>query len=240
MESWFMRHSPLNAALGKEGSIVESIIFRNKARTGRYADEIGAYHLASRVFSKTINPGDMFEFEQYITGYGDIQSPKIQCYISSEIFDKENSCVVNSIKKDGDQISFGNQSDKIGDEGFTCHLSGVMAEGWDESTLIFDKSGNSSGSKSVFTESKAENAPFHYKLKLKDDVKSGDYSIDFYFTYYDGHRWQCCKESVDFKVRNFFEKHAKVISSLAIIATSLSIIRFGVIPLFNWLLSSIA
>ena len=213
------------------------ITFKNKPRTGKYADEIGAYHLASRVFSKTINPGDIFEFEQYITGYGDSQCPKMQCYISSEIFDKENSYILSSLKQDGNKISFGNQSDKIGDEGFTCHLAGAMAEGWDESTQIFDKYCDSAGARSLFTESKAENAPFHYKLKLKDNVKPGDYSIDFYFTYYDGHRWQCSKESVDLKVRNFFEKHAKVISSLAILATSLSIFRFGVLPFAKWLVS---
>ncbi|WP_171051967.1 hypothetical protein [Vibrio rotiferianus] len=236
-----MRASHLNWALGKkEEASVEFVDFNVKPRMGKYADEIGAYHLASRVFSKTINPGEIFEFEQYITGYGDIQTPKIQCYISSEIFDRERSFVINSIKRDGNEISFGSQSDKIGEEGFTCHLSGVQAAEWEESTLIFDRSGSTNGSKAVFTESKANNAPFHYKLKLKDDVKSGDYSIDFYFTYYDGHRWQCSKESVDFKVRNFFEKHAKVISSLAIVATSLSILRFGVIPCLKWLISLFA
>ncbi|EMY6774319.1 hypothetical protein [Vibrio alginolyticus] len=210
--------------------------FDKKPRTGKYADEVGAYHLASRVFFKTINSGDLFEFEQYITGYGDIRAPKIQCYISSEIFDKEQSYVINSIKKNGDQISFGSQSDKIGEEGFTCHLSGARAPGWDESTLFFDKGGSSDGSKAVFTESKSINAPFHYKLKLKNDVKPGDYSIDFYFTYYDGHRWQCIKDSVDFKVRNFFEKHAKIISTLAIIATILSIIRLGIYPFIKWVI----
>ncbi|MCD9506126.1 hypothetical protein [Photobacterium phosphoreum] len=216
---------------------MDTITFKDKPRTGMYADEIGAYHLASRVFSKTINPGETFKFEQYITGYGDIRNSKIQCYISSEIFDKENSCVINSLKKDGNKIGFGNQSNQIDDEGFTCYLSGVQADNWDESTLFFDKGGDSKGSKSVFTESKAENAPFFYKLKLKNDVKPGDYSITFYFTYYDGHRWQCSKETVDLKVRNFFEKHAKIISSLAIIATSLSIIRFGFLPLAKWFFS---
>lgn len=213
--------------------------FSKKPRTGKYADEIGAYHLASRVFSKTINPGGIFEFEQYITGYGDIRSSKIRCYISYEIFDKENSFIINSIKVDGDDIRFGNQKTNVGDEGFVCYVRGVQGKGWDESTLMFDVGGNDEGTRSIFTESKAEYAPFHYKLKLKKDVKPGDYAINFYFTYYDGHRWQCSKESVDLKVRNFFERNAKVISSLAIIATSLSIIRFGVLPLFEWLMSFI-
>ncbi|WP_429178654.1 hypothetical protein [Aeromonas salmonicida] len=221
-----------------EETLRNSVVFKNKPRTGKYADEIGAYHLASRVFSKTINSGGIFEFEQYITGYGDIRTPKIQCYISSEIFDIKNSHVINSIKKnEGNKISFGNKFDSIAKEGFICHLSGVQIDGWDEPTMIFDKSGSETGSKEVFTESKAINAPFHYRLKLKNDVKPGDYSINFYFTYYDGHRWQCSKESVDLKVRNFFEKHAKIISSLAIIATSLSIIRFGVLPFLKWVIS---
>lgn len=219
---------------------MESIEFKNKPRMGKYAEEIGAYHLASRVFSKTVNSGDIFELEQYITGYGEIRTPKIQCYISSEIFDREESSIINSIKKENGIISFGNQSDKIGEDGFTCHLSGVQVDKWDEPTLFFDLNGNSDGSKSIFTEARAINAPFHYKLKLKDDVKPGDYSIDFYFTYYDGHRWQCSKESVDLKVRNFFEKNAKVISSLAILATSLSIIRFGILPFAKWLMSFFA
>ena len=210
---------------------------KEKPRTGKYADEIGAYHLASRVFSKTIDIGEVFEFEQYITGYGDIQTAKIQCYISSEIFEKEKSCVINSIKESDSGLSFGGQSDEIGSEGFTCHLSGIKIDGWDEATQIIDTDGSSTESKAVFTECKVDSAPFHYKLKLKDDVRSGDYSIDFYFTYYDGHRWQCSKESVDFKVRNFFEKHAKAISFLAILATCLSIFRFGVIPFVKWLIA---
>lgn len=215
------------------------IDFKNRPRTGMYADEIGAYHLASRVFSKTINPGDIFEFEQYITGYGDIRASKIRCYISYEIFDREKSFVINSIKEENGTICFGNQVDNVGDEGFTCHLFGVKAEGWDDSTLMFDVSEDNTGAKSIFTESKVKSAPFHYKLKLKNDVKPGDYTISFYFTYYDGHRWQCSKENVDLKVRNFFERNAKIISSLAIIATGLSIIRFGVLPCFKWIMSFI-
>lgn len=220
-------------------NMLDVVNFKDKPRTGKYADEIGAYHLASRVFSKTINPGEVFEFEQYITGYGDIRVAKIRCYISYEIFDKKNSVAINSIKNDGDVISFGNQEDGVGDEGFLCHLSGVQAPGWDESTMVFDRGEDTKGSASVFTEFKVKNAPFHYKLKLKNDVKPGEYTIDFYFTYYDGHRWQCNKESVDLKVRNFFERNSKIISSLAIIATGLSIIRFGVLPFFKWIMSFI-
>lgn len=216
---------------------MDGIVFKDKPRTGKYADANGAYHLASRVFFKTINPGGIFEFEQYITGYGNIRVPKVRCYISSEIFDCENSIVINSIKKEGNRLTFGNKSDKINELGFTCHLSGVEIDGWDESTMIFDTGCNEIGSSSVFTEYKVNEAPFHYKLKLKSDVKPGDYSINFYFTYFDGDKWQCIKESVDFKVRNFFERHAKIISSLAIIATSLSIIRFGVYPLVKWVMS---
>lgn len=213
--------------------MLDIVDFNNKPRTGKYADEIGAYHLASRVFSKTINPGEVFEFEQYITGYGDIRTSKIRCYISYEIFDKEKSFVISSIKAENDTISFGNKEDKVGDEGFTCHLQGVKHEGWDDSTLMFDVGRENEGAKSIFTESKVGYAPFHYKLKLKDNVKPGDYTISFYFTYYDGHQWQCSRENVDLKVRNFFERNAKVISSLAIIATGLSIIRFGVLPVLN-------
>lgn len=214
---------------------MQQVDLKSKPRTGKYGDEIGAYHLASRVFSKTVNPGDMFKFEQYITGYGDINSSKIRCYISSEIFDIESSSIINSIKDDNGNISFGNQSDKITGEGFVCHISGIQLDGWEQSTMAFDVSGDEN-SKTIFCENKVENAPFTYNLKLKDDVKPGEYSIDFYFTYYDGHRWQCNKETVDLKVRNFFETNAKIISTLAIVATSISIFRFGVLPVINWFL----
>jgi hypothetical protein len=214
----------------------ESFQLKDKPRTGAFAEKEGAYHLASRVFTNTINPGAVFKFEQYITGYGEISTAKIQCYISSEIFDNENSTVINSLKEEGNEFSFGAQEDKISGEGFTCHLSGAVMDGWSESTMFVDMSGDKS--KTLLTEHKLENAPFFYKLKLKDDVKPGGYTIDFYFTYYNGDKWQCSKESVDLTVRNFFEIHAKTISTLAIVAASISIIRFGVIPLIECLKSA--
>ncbi|WP_332861423.1 hypothetical protein [Janthinobacterium svalbardensis] len=194
-------------------------------RGKKNADKVGAYLLASRINSTVVDPGGFFEFEQYITGYGEISSAKLQCYISGDIFEKgDNSFLKNGMGYDGKNIWFGEEIYKFEAEGFACHIAGVVHEKWTESTPFVDSEVD--GTAGIMTERKYGDAPFHYRLKIKKSVKPGDYRVDVYFTYFNGEKWQCNKETVSFKIRSFFERWSTGLSILGILATGTAIIRF--------------
>ena len=196
-----------------------------RPRQAKNAEKVGAYLLASRINSTVVDPGKFFEFEQYITGYGEISSPKLQCYISGDIFESgTDSYLKNGMALENGQPWFGNANYCFEGEGFTCYLAGINFPG--ESTCIVDA--NENGFTSLMTEKKLKNAPFTYKLKIKKNVKPGDYRIDVYFTYFNGEKWQCSKETVGFKVRNFFERWSAPLSILGVLVATSALIRFAV------------
>lgn len=206
-------------------SISDSI----RPRNWENFDAPGSYTLASRVSETVINAGDTLKFEQYITGYGEIKKCKIQCYISSDIFDYSCSTLTNSISQTEDfQLYWGADTDNIGEIGFSCMCQGLKAPKWKEETLFFDTSPGL-----LLSEIKATKAPFDYSLKTKPHIKPGNHYIDFYLTYFNGAEWKSSKERVDFRVNNSFEKHSTIISFLAAVALLVTILHDGAAPLFE-------
>ena len=206
-----------------------------KFRKAENADKPGSYQIATRAAKTTINAGDLLEFEQYITGYGNIRTAKIQTYISTAAFDLERSHIFSSLKptetESGFKLSWGNQKDNLHEVGFTCLMAGISASDCNESTMIFDAS--DSNEPILLSEQKVERAPFEYTLKTTKTASPGDHYIDFYLTYFNGEKWITSKERVPFRIKNIFERHAKSISALAV-ATSISgIFRFALIPLYD-------
>lgn len=195
-----------------------------RPRMAKHAEKTGAYLLASRINSTVVDPGKYFDFEQYITGYGDISSAKLQCYISGDIFESGQESYLRSglALKDG-KPWFGSSDYYLDSVGFTCHLAGI--NNWGESTPFFDSEVN--GLSSLVTEKKLKNAPLTYRLKIKKSVKPGDYRIDVYFTYFNGEKWQCSRETVSFKVRSFFERWSTPLSILGVIVAVAALFRFA-------------
>lgn len=194
-------------------------------RGKKHADKVGAYLLASRINSTVVDPGGFFEFEQYITGYGEISSAKLQCYISGDVFEEgDNSFLRNGMGSDDKSVWFGEKVYKLKGEGFTCNIGGISHKNWTESSAFVDS--ESDETIGIMTERKYGDAPFHYRLKIKGNVKPGDYRVDVYFTYFNGEKWQCNKETVSFKIRSFFERWSTGLSILGILATGIAIIRF--------------
>lgn len=193
-------------------------------------DAPGSYALASRVSETVINAGDTLKFEQYITGYGEIKKCKIQCYISSDIFDDTVSTVTNSLaQRDNIELFWGARRDVIGEPGYHCTCSGLRADNWEEETLFFDAGSHGM----LLSEMKVTNAPFDYSLKTRNNIKPGSHYIDFYMTYFNGEEWKTSKERVDFRVNNSFEKHSTVISLLAAAALIVTIVHDGLAPLLE-------
>ncbi|WP_162995693.1 hypothetical protein [Janthinobacterium agaricidamnosum] len=209
-----------NLEENKEGN--QAIPFADDAilvapRRADHAIKPGAYQLATRVTSNVIDPGDFFEFDQFITGYGDIKGSKILGYVSTSVFDGAKSEVIHSFGKDEKGLYFGGLKTAIDASGFSCNIAGIKDVTWTESTSYFDI--NSCGCPTISTESEIRQAPLSYKLKLQNNVRPGEYAIDFYFTYFNGEKWQCGKESVKLKVRNFFERHSGKLSLFGVVAT---------------------
>lgn len=204
-----------------------------KPREHANSDAPGSYKIASLIGDTVINPGGALSFAQYITGYGEIDGAKIQCYISSDVFDSNNSSVECSIGLEGGKnMIWGKDKKNIEGDGFRMSLEGISHPAWGKATVFVDASETIN---SVLTEMRLKSPPFRYSLTTKKKVKSGVHYIDFYLTYFNGREWVTNKERIEFKVRNFFEKHNKLISWLAIIASSLAIIRLAVIPFLQWL-----
>lgn len=205
-------------------------------RSALNGDKPGSYQLATRSGKTTINSGEILEFEQYLTGYGNIQTPKLQAYISTDAFELESSYIRNSLVRtelNGEfKLSWGNQKDKLSDTGFTFLMQGISHREGDESTMLFDAMPMSKNP-ILLSEQKLEHAPFEYTLKTKKSLSPGEHYIDFYLTFFNGERWVTSKERVNFKIRNVFERHAKKISALAIIASLSGLIRFIVAPIYN-------
>ncbi len=211
-----------------------------KYRNALNGDHPGSYQIATRAGKSTLNPGETLHFEQYITGYGNILTAKIQAYISTDAFVMDDSFIRSSITKKevdgGTELGWGNTVMNPTDTGFTCVLAGMQLHESHESTMIFDVPGHP-GTPILVCENKVNHAPFEYTLKTKKDIGPGEYYIDFYLTFFNGDHWITSKERVPFKVRNFFERHAKAISALAVIASASGIIRFAALPIYDFVKS---
>ncbi|WP_144084428.1 hypothetical protein [Pseudomonas monteilii] len=220
-----------------------------KFRAAPNGEKPGSYQLATRIDKQIINPGDTLEFEQYITGYGEIKNSKIQVYISTGAFNLKQSYVTSSLRKDiinGDtRYSWGNQRDPLSDIGYTMLPAGITLNSAPElgSAMIFDaqmfQNNTPSTEPILMSEMKVIKAPFEYHLISKKDITPGDQYIDFYFTYFNGEKWTTNKERVNFKVRNFFERHTTLTTSLAIIASLSAITRFIILPIYDYTTSYI-
>ena len=213
-----------------------------KARSSAYADNPGAYQIATKSGNLIIRPGDTIEIEQYITGYGNIHNAKITIYLSSKIFNTSESYVLFGIKHEQHQnysrTTWGNDQMYITDVGATIHLAGLVVGDEKDSTLFFDSSIVSNldkaGSSQLYSELKVVNAPFQYKLITLQTAEPGNHNLDFYFTYFDGKQWVTKKEKVEIKIKTFFERNNKLITWIAITASTLAIFRLAAIPLFQW------
>lgn len=200
-------------------------------RTWKNAEMPGAYALATRVGETVINAGDNLSFEQYITGYGEISNCKIQCYISSDLFDRDSSSVhhtpyIETQENGSITIKWGRETGYVDNAGYNCICMGVKTANWKDPTLFFDA--NEPGL--LITELKSGKAPFEYNLKTSKTIRPGSHYIDFYLTYFNGQEWKTSKERLDFRVNNTFEKNSTTLSLLAALALLVTIAHDGIAP----------
>lgn len=199
---------------------LDEISESEKPRNGEGYERPGAYNIATVGNLSVADPGAKLKFEQYITGYGEIKGAKIVVFLSPDLIDIKESIIQHSLGGVGNELKFGVGKFPIENNSFAFTFGGMAAKKWKSETMLFDI--NNSSPPFIATEQFIgldKTAPFTYSIKLRDDIKPGDYSMDFYFTYFNGDKWSCVKEQVKFKVRNIFERYSVWFSLLAVVAT---------------------
>lgn len=214
----------------------KSIQFGEKPRLGNNAESTGAYEQIIKVVKPVLKPGEFLELEQYFSGYGEINGAKALSFPSTSIFSETESSVISGIKDDSGQIFCGATEIPFVN-GIIISLLGIRSDKWKSPTHFFDVSHQKNdGVPVVFTESKSGNyAPVNYKLKTRKNIQPGEYSLDFVFTYHNGEKWVTTSKVVKFKIQNFIERYALLITCFAFIASISAIIRFSILPLIKLL-----
>ena len=189
----------------------------NSPRQHKNATSPGAYLLASQVFSNVFDPNDKIQFNQFITGYGEISSAKLQCYVSGDIVDGKKSIMTHGLKRGEDgRFYWGRENTVVPSGEFSIVFGGIQHDEWPESSAFFDLPDDHR----IATESSiAGTPPINYSFQLRKNIKPGDYKIDFFFTYFNGEKWVCIKEPVPFKVRTIFEKYSVHFATFGVVCT---------------------
>ena len=216
-----------------------------KPRAGDHADRPGHYELVNKTHNPVLDAGDVLRVDQYITGYGLIESWKLVMWPPpSACIDVGESAIFTGFQIEGsgtpdERLVFGGQKlpwSSDSDAGVTFQSGGAQFPGWDQSAFFFDA--NKFGEQCtppISTEKNFSAAPVAYHLKLHSNVRPGRYFVDVALTYFNGETWHVSRRPIEFTVRNILQRHEKIAWRLSVVATVLAVIRFGVYPVIqNW------
>lgn len=168
----------------------------------------GDYKIIARNLNWVISPGDRMTIEVYITGYGTIKQNKLGIYESANIIDCENEKSILT--------SFN------GKKGGSFSELGIILKIPDTYFYIAKKE-----NLSIKSEVNSKGAPIELRLKTKDNITPGIYSIDFYLTYFNGKEWRVSKQQAKFKIQNFFERNEGTLKWLTILGSLAAFIVIG-------------
>jgi hypothetical protein len=192
-------------------------------RKNKYADKLGSYGIIARTSSDVIDPGEILFIEIYVSGYGIIDSAKLVFYPSPGIIDSDDkdSYVIIDMHKKNEMWVWGARRCRLHEEGNAIGFTGgLYSPEWAAPSVFFDLNETQ-----ISTEKRMGGvAPVHINLKTKCKAKAGNHSINFVFTYFNGSHWSTCSSTVQFKIRNFFERNDKVFLILGAIAALSAII----------------
>lgn len=213
----------------------------NSPQNHQNHDKAGCYKLLAVLSSDVIDPGERIAIELFITGYGRSSGCKIFSAFSEAIIDEADSVIKSGVTLEDEKLKLGTIEHKISEETGKLTrciiLGGVKYGNWIESTQFFDTDNDSN---TIFTETREPNPPITYDLRISKKTKPGLHSANFTLTYYNGSCWECHSITVNFKVRNFFERHAGKLSAIGAAAAIFSAISssttiykniYGVAPL---------
>jgi hypothetical protein len=182
-----------------------------------FGSKPGSYDLLVRVSKPILDPGDRVRFEIYVSGYGLIESACVYIMPSWSIFSVDDSRIA---------------------------VSESTAQPWDplsELVCIDNKSfsdahGGYLISTEVITPPPGSKAPINLDMKISPEVFPGVHSIHFILKYHNGEVWNTKSSSVNFTVRNFYQRHEILVWVIGGIAAFLTIISTSY-PFLKWLWS---
>lgn len=213
----------------------------DEPQEGLYYDKAGSYKQVFRVHTPVIDKGEKIKIEQFFSGYGINHFSKLVFFCSKDIFEQDSSLITygykeNEIDKDGKKsFEYGGEKKEFDKIGMFFDLSGaIKLNDWKHPTMYFDV--NQSNCRQISTEMVVNESPFKYELKTKKNIKPGLYYLEFNYTYFNGVKWETDNRVVEFKVRNFIERHDTLIGVIATIASILAILGLGILPFFQWMM----
>ena len=113
-------------------------------------------------------------------------------------------------------------------------FQGVRTSGWTRPSSFFDVDNQippTIASEMMLN----EKPPVQYHLRLKKNAKPGEYNVIFNFTYFNGAEWKSAVARVDYKVRNYVQKHellTTVFGIIAAVATIGSLVATALFQIF--------
>lgn len=181
----------------------------------QFGSKPGSYDLLIRVSNPILNPGDKVQFEVYLSGYGIIQAAAVFIAPSWSIFSREDSRVA---------------------------ISDLPPDPWDRLGVVVSLNpasfSDAKGSYQISTECNSPppsyKPPISMDMAILPDAPPGTHSVHFILKYYNGETWNTKSTSVNFTVRNFYQRHETFVWSIGGVAAFLSIISI-VYPFLKWL-----
>lgn len=222
-------------ALAQKTEPIEIDLMALKPRSKKHYNANGHYELAAAINGTEINKGDSALVEVYITGYGQIEQPKILVSCSSnEIF--EDFYVQHSLggKKTGSNftdVKWGYLKNKLKALPATLEINGGISftyhSSFNKDSLIdygnFIDATKDSKSMSLMTEIKIVNPPVAIHFQIKDQARADNYRLNLYLTYFNGSEWVGSNASIDFRINNYLQEHELALGILAAAAALVGI-----------------
>ena len=222
------------SAKGQYHQITSIPIELTPRRKANY-DKEGQYEVVAVANKKQLNKGEYLDVDVYFTGYGEIGLSKVFIVFSQNIVDSNNSIVTTSLKPlPNNRLMWGNETFSINEITVLDMTGGIMVNknNKDSASQYIDMT-NEPADFGIITETKIQNAPISISYKIKDDIQEGEYSIAFYYTYFDGVKWKSSNSNVQFKVNSFIEEHilfftvaGLVVAIIAAIPVIFTIVEF--------------
>lgn len=187
----------------------------NSRLAQQFGSKPGAYDLLIRVSKPILDRGDKVQFEVYISGYGLVESACIYIAPSWAVFSVDDS-----------KIAVGDSLLQPWD------LLGILVSF--DPKAFFDAKGCYQISTECKTPPPGSKAPINMDMTILSVALPGIHSVHFVLKYYNGETWNTKSASVNFTVRNFYQRHETIVWAVGGIAAFLSIISASY-PFFKWL-----
>lgn len=194
-----------------------------------------SYAISLLVRNPIIKPGDSFEIEAYLIGFGEPIDNKLQIYISKKGFiDQSNPGYLEvSGQKEGDLFKFGDKykiQHKFETDAVTIGLSNACFKTIDEYQKRKDNTPKGH-IPMVISEAKVDNTPpILLHLKTTRTVQPGNYPVNFFFTYSSNSQdYQISEKGEVIHVTSWAERHVSASTIITILTGILSFFGAGYI-----------